>query len=675
MLRPAAIALSLLFVAPACVRAPARVAATEPQLAGALRLLAGGNPGEAERVARALLVRATDPAVVAWAWSVVGRAAAARGDCDAAVQALRTSMFEPALLGAEVFRLRLALADCMRRQGRLGPARREAEAAVAGLAGAERSQAYEIVAEAALQGGEVSRAAQALARAWSEAPRSRRPILRALASRLAGEPSELRLAHDALDAARFPAGHLALRLARAALDAGRHEEARALLERSAAALRTDPALATLADGLRTRIAAAAAPVPAPLPEPARPAPPVTPAPPPEPTPAPAPVSPPIPAPATAPTPAPEPATPAPTPAPLPAPSPVPLPGVRPQVAILAPLSGLAQAIGQRVAQGAALGAAFKDDGLPEAIEVVIRDTQGDPREAVRQIEALSRDDRVVAVVGPVLSRESAEAAARAGALGLPMLALTASRGVLRLGTTTHRCFLTAGAQARALAAHAIGKAGHRRFAILYPRTGYGEAMRSAFASEVRRQGGTVVAEIGYPGGERDFRAEARALLRHRFDALFFPDGYRTVALAAGYLASAGIPIGEVAGRREVQLLGTNEWHADELLRLAGRYLQRAVLAVGFAPGSARALARSYARSYEGAHGRPPTFVDAYAFDAVRLVRSLVARGAADRASLLRALRSADVEGATGRLRFDERRELAAPPALVRIEGNAFKPLE
>jgi ABC-type branched-subunit amino acid transport system substrate-binding protein len=343
-------------------------------------------------------------------------------------------------------------------------------------------------------------------------------------------------------------------------------------------------------------------------------------------------------------------------------------GGRPRVAVLAPLSGPAQEIGERITRGAALAAG-------DAIEVVVRDTRGDPEEAARQVEALSREERVLAVVGPVLAREAGAAAARAAQLGVPLLALSAAERLTGVGPTIFRCFLTPANQARALARHAVEKLGRRRLAILHPRTAYGETMRAAFAAEAARLGAPVIATFGYPRGESDFRRAARALRRHRLDGLFFPDGHRTVALAVGYLAAQGIPIGLAAGERGTRLLGTNEWFADALLRHAGRYVQGAVLAVGFTPQGARPEAQAFSRGFEAAHGRAPTYVEAYAHDAVTLLRAAVQRGALDRATLARSLLAVEAAGATGALRFDGDRELTAAPVLVQVDGQSFRALE
>jgi ABC-type branched-subunit amino acid transport system substrate-binding protein len=345
-----------------------------------------------------------------------------------------------------------------------------------------------------------------------------------------------------------------------------------------------------------------------------------------------------------------------------------------RVAVLAPFAGPSRAVGERVRRGVMLAGRRSGADAPP-LELTLRDTGGRPEQAVRALEEVARDERVVAVVGPVLAAESLAVASRARDLGLPMVALSPADRLTALGANVFRCFLTPERQARALAAYAMERLRLRRFAILHPRTPYGESMRAAFAEEAMRRGGSVVATVTYPRGQKRFAAEARALRGVRMDALFFPDGYRTVALAVGYLATGGIPIGEGAGRSEVRLLGTNEWHSPELLRLAGRWVQHAVLTVGYSPLRAAPEGREFARAHGAAYGEAPGYVEAFAHDALRLVQAAVSRSDLGSGGLGRALGAGAVEGATGFLRFDAARELDAPPALVRVEGGSFVPVE
>jgi ABC-type branched-subunit amino acid transport system substrate-binding protein len=92
------------------------------------------------------------------------------------------------------------------------------------------------------------------------------------------------------------------------------------------------------------------------------------------------------------------------------------------------------------------------------------------------------------------------------------------------------------------------------------------------------------------------------------------------------------------------------------------------------PAGSAPEAQHFAAAFQAAHGAAPTFIEAHAFDAVRLIRILAARGATLRASLVSALGASDVMGVTGPLRFDAQRELTEPPALVTIDAGAFRPV-
>jgi branched-chain amino acid transport system substrate-binding protein len=305
--------------------------------------------------------------------------------------------------------------------------------------------------------------------------------------------------------------------------------------------------------------------------------------------------------------------------------------------------------------------------LGPAIRLSFRDTRGDPATAVGHVDSAARDPRTLALVGPVLAEESLAAAGRAADLGLPLLALSPVEGLTARGPTVFRSFLSAGRQARAIARYATEELRLARFAVLHPRTAYGETLRDRFREEVSRRGGRVVATAGYPRGEATFAREVRALRAHRFQALFLPDGLRTAALAASHLAAAGL-----TGPRAARLLGTNEWNAADLRRHTGPWLEGAIFPAAFLPGSgpeAQAFARRSARRF----GTPPTYVEAYAFDAVRLVHTALRRaGRRDRAAFVDALRSARVEGVTGPLEIDGKRELAGPLALVEVAGRGLR---
>ena len=106
----------------------------------------------------------------------------------------------------------------------------------------------------------------------------------------------------------------------------------------------------------------------------------------------------------------------------------------------------------------------------------------------------------------------------------------------------------------------------------------------------------------------------------------------------------------------VQLLGTNGWHSQRLVELAGESVEGAVFVDGFFPDSTRPGASQFAKRFTEAYGKPPGVIEAQAYDAAAILISAIRQSggpSAERQSVKKRLRSiGDYTGAAGTLRFD-----------------------
>jgi ABC-type branched-subunit amino acid transport system substrate-binding protein len=289
--------------------------------------------------------------------------------------------------------------------------------------------------------------------------------------------------------------------------------------------------------------------------------------------------------------------------------------------------------------------------------------------------------------------------------------------------------LTAEAQAKALVEFAMARRGHRRFAVMFPNMSYGQELAQAFWDEAEDRGGQITAAESYEPDRTTFAPLVRSMvgkanlddradyreqlqeilktekdpyrrrraiekLRERlppvtdFDAVFIPDFARNVALIAPALAvedvvSATCDQAEVervrkaTGRADlmpVQLLGANGWDDPDLVDKAGRYVQCAVFVDGFFAGSERPETRKFVDVFQARYGRVPSILEASAYDAASLVRATSERGAASRDEVRRVLGAMELRGATGDLRFDERREVAKPLFFLTVDGEGIREL-
>lgn len=332
-----------------------------------------------------------------------------------------------------------------------------------------------------------------------------------------------------------------------------------------------------------------------------------------------------------------------------------------RLGVVLPLTGRRGRAGDLALRGLALATGtFPGIEGERGFDVSVQDTASDSARARAAVDALA-DEGVIAVVGPIDGDSVDLAAARAHALGMPLISLN-PRGGRRFGPSlpqgspfVFHILQSAEDRAEALARHATAR-GVRSFAILGPDSGYGRAVSQAFAAEVERRGGQVVARATYAPGATSFGDAIRGL-GGSFDAVFVPDQGARLELIAPALAAAdlvALPVDARAPRvgRRILLLSTAEFLSPRYLRSAGRYSEGAVLAPGFYPDRDDPAIGDFVGRYEQAFGKLPTPLDAYAYDAARVVGEAVAAGARTRAELGDFLAAGEVAGLTGTIAFD-----------------------
>ncbi len=307
-----------------------------------------------------------------------------------------------------------------------------------------------------------------------------------------------------------------------------------------------------------------------------------------------------------------------------------------KVACLLPLTGADRAYGQRTLAGLRL--AFAD--APKLLEV--RDTGGDPKTSAALFERLRDDPKVVAVIGPLRSKEAEATAPLAERAQLPLLLLSQREGLT--GRFVLQAAMTRAQQVELLVGYAVDTLKLQRFAVVYPNDSYGAGFTEVFKDAVTRHRGKIVGTQPYEPGDPDADDVTATVKRWHtagLDALLIPDAAATAAFVAAEV------------RRElpdIVLLGTESWNAAATLAEMGAALNGAVFADAFFADSPRPSTREFVERFEQVANRPPTVFEAQAFDAGRAVRQAISAGATSRDEIIFHLTELGrIEGA-GRLR-------------------------
>jgi ABC-type branched-subunit amino acid transport system substrate-binding protein len=391
------------------------------------------------------------------------------------------------------------------------------------------------------------------------------------------------------------------------------------------------------------------------------------------------------------------------------------------IGVALPLSGPFARFGEESLRGVLLAAGVFDregEGEPQ-VRVLVRDTAGTPARAMAAVRAFAADERVSAIVGPLLSAECEAAAAAAQEAHIPLLALSAREEVAHGRSYVFRLRTRPSDDVQLLVDRAAAQ-GAERYAILYRADAYGRGLRDLFWDAAERSGGRVVGVAAYDPQATDFAEPIRRLagyvlltdeekrllakrdrmlhkarrlpaeealeLREKareltsrdgsplppivdFDALFIPESYENVVLIAPQLAFHEVT--------DTRLLGPDGWYNEDLVRLGREHVEGSVFVAHFYPESEVGYVRDFTEHYEATFGELPDAFAAEAYDAAMLVLHQLDRGDTRRGSLRDGLLSAEAwPGVSGVLTMRADGNAQKRPFLLGVErGHVIQYLE
>ncbi len=359
---------------------------------------------------------------------------------------------------------------------------------------------------------------------------------------------------------------------------------------------------------------------------------------------------------------------------------------RDSIGVLLPLSDRYASYGELVKKGLEL-ALTEHNKTRLPARFIYRDTAVEGVSSAQLLSALTDDDKVMAVIGPLLSKNAGDAARRAQREMVPLLAMSQSPDLPELGRFVFRDTLTAEQQVKALVKYALA-AGNISFSVMRPETRLGEKMTNLFVAEVQRAGGEIVDIVSYPEDSTDFREPIQKLLweDHEvaippviseetgeveevpeleyplppFHALFIPDYAEQISEIAPQLVFYGL--------KDATLLGINGWNSPDLITRAGRFLKNAVFVDAFNPASDKPEVQRFMELYRQTYDEEPTILSAQAFEIANILLQIIDDSdVGNRDDVRKKLEELkDYRGITGTVGFDPFGEAIKQLTLLRV---------
>jgi len=349
----------------------------------------------------------------------------------------------------------------------------------------------------------------------------------------------------------------------------------------------------------------------------------------------------------------------------------------------ASMTGAQATFGSSTDKGVQLAAAEVNkaggiDGHPIAIH--LENDEGQPDSAATAVKKLITEDKAIAILGEVASKNSIAAAPFCNSNKVPMISPSSTNPkVTQTGPYIFRvCFIDP-FQGTVAAKFVTGTLHAKTAAILYDKTSdYSNGLQDFFQKAFTAQGGRVVLVRTYQAGDPDFRSSLTTIKAANPDILYVPGYYNEVGTIARQARQLGIT---------VPLVGGDGWESPKLIEGAGGAggaLEGCYFTDHSALDEKDPVVKKFVEAYKAANGgQSPDALTGQGYDAAGvLFAAMKSAGKPDggdydsdayRAKLRDAIATTKgYKGATGDITLDADRNAQKPAVVLQIKGSNYK---
>jgi branched-chain amino acid transport system substrate-binding protein len=293
------------------------------------------------------------------------------------------------------------------------------------------------------------------------------------------------------------------------------------------------------------------------------------------------------------------------------------------------------------------------------LNLLVEDDQSKPEEASNAVTKLITQDRVAAVVGEVASRRSLAAAPIAQRYKVPMVTpASTNERVTEVGDFIFRvCFIDP-FQGEVLAKFAYNDLKARRVGVLKDiQQDYSVGLTDSIVRNFTALGGKVLPPVSYSSGDSDFKAILTQLRQERPDAIF----------ATGYYSEAAIIVRQARELgMKMPILGGDGW-VGEPLKNGREALANTYISNHYSGDNPDPVVQNFVKAYRARFGHEPDSIAALGYDAIKVLADAITRAQSiDGQKLRDALATADVDGVTGRLKMNDKRNVDKPAVVQEV---------
>jgi ABC-type branched-subunit amino acid transport system substrate-binding protein len=264
--------------------------------------------------------------------------------------------------------------------------------------------------------------------------------------------------------------------------------------------------------------------------------------------------------------------------------------------------------------------------------LAIRDSKGSPWEAEKAVEELATREKVIAILGPLLSNTAERAAKKAQQMKVPLLTL--SQKELK-GDFIFQNSITPSDQVQTLVDFAIRDLDLQTYAVFYPNSPYGIHFKNLFIQEVSRRGGKVLGVVVYQEDQTDFSQEIKGFFKietiqksdskkkkdeeykagFSVDGLFIPDAHDRVGAILSQMAYYDV--------KGLTFLGNSAWNGPGLISIGGVGAEGAIFVDTFFKEDSSPMVSHFVQEFRKNYQRDPEILEAFGYDGAKFLKDIL----------------------------------------------------
>jgi len=317
-------------------------------------------------------------------------------------------------------------------------------------------------------------------------------------------------------------------------------------------------------------------------------------------------------------------------------------------------NGMMLAVDEWNAKGGVLG---------RKIKLVFADDKGDPAEGATVYTKLIQQDKVVAIVGTVMTKVTLAGAPICQSAKIPMISPTSTNEkVTQVGDYIYRACFIDPFQGLVGAKFAYNDLKARSAGVIFDvGNDYTKGLAENFDKAFKALGGTAVAYEAHPTGTTDFKAQLTKIVQAKPDVIYCSDYYNDDALIATQARELGYT---------GPFVGGDGWDSPDLVKIGGTNVENCFFTNHYASDATTPIVVNFVKTYAARFKGTPDALAALAYDAMYIMLNAIKTAGTDKSEAIKnALAKTDMEVVSGRVKFDANRNPVKAAVIIEIKNG------